>query len=165
MAGALTNLTGATSFRFINTNRLTSPSIRIKSPSISYIRARNVPKASIHTVIDEPVMKLKTKPVSLYDVLNVNRNATLLEIKSAYRSLAKRYHPDMKQNNNDDDEDDRDFVEICNAYVTLIDPTARALYDVKLSGGFGRRLGGVYAGAGNRSEFYAGRRWETDQCW
>ncbi|KAK1406921.1 hypothetical protein QVD17_38530 [Tagetes erecta] len=167
MAGTLTNLTGATSFRFHNTSRLTSPSISTESPSNAYIRNRNVPKASMHTVIDEPTMKLKTKPMSLYDVLNVNRNATLSEIKSAYRSLAKRYHPDLKQNNDNDDEDDRDFVEICNAYVTLIDPTARALYDVKLSGGFGRRLGGVYGGggAGNRSGFYGGRRWETDQCW
>ncbi|KAK1415971.1 hypothetical protein QVD17_31759 [Tagetes erecta] len=113
----------AASCRFINTNRLTSPSIRIRSPSISYIWARNVPKASIHTVIDEPVMKFKTQSMSLYAVLNLNRNATLSEIKSAYRSLAKRHHPDLKQNNNDDD---RDFVEICNAYVTLIDPTTRA---------------------------------------
>ncbi|KAI3686160.1 hypothetical protein L1987_79833 [Smallanthus sonchifolius] len=103
------------------------------------------------------------KSMSLYDVLNVERYATASEIKSAYRSLAKRYHPDASGSEQNDD--GRDFIDIHDAYVTLSDPTARALYDLKLSAGFERRSGGLYTAAGKSSGFYAGRRWETDQCW
>ncbi|KAK8496568.1 hypothetical protein V6N13_013343 [Hibiscus sabdariffa] len=84
---------------------------------------------------------------SLYEILKVERTASLNEIKTAYRSLAKVYHPDAMGSS-----DGRDFIEIRNAYATLSDPTARALYDMS----FGTRVG-------NRD--YTTRRWETDQCW
>ncbi|KAF5807523.1 putative DnaJ domain, Chaperone J-domain superfamily [Helianthus annuus] len=158
MAGTLTTSAGATSLRFFNNRRL-SPANSTEWTSNVHIRNQNyTPKASLHAVIDEPFVESTTmKTTSLYDVLNVNRNATASEIKSAYRSLAKRYHPDASGSNRNDD---RDFIEIRNAYVTLSDPTSRALYDLKLRTGFERRAG-VYNGAG----VYAGRRWETDQCW
>ncbi|KAI3673908.1 hypothetical protein L6452_40039 [Arctium lappa] len=161
MAGTLTTSAGATSFRFLN-GECFSPATSIGSTSNVYIGVRNVPKASpLHAVVEEQVVEsTNMKSRSLYDVLSVKRNATPSEIKSAYRSLAKRYHPDAsdsKQNN-----DDRDFIDIHNAYATLSDPTTRALYDLKLSTGLERRSGG---GLGRSSEFYSCRRWETDQCW
>lgn len=165
MAGILTTSAGATTFRsFLNGDHF-SPLISIKSPSNLHIPTRIVPKASLHAVIDEPVIESieskKTKSSSLYDVLRVNRNATVSEIKSAYRSLAKRYHPDANGSKNNDCE----FIEIYNAYATLIDSSTRALYDLKLSNGIQWRSGRLYAGAGICSEFYSGQRWETDQCW
>ncbi|CAI9283445.1 unnamed protein product [Lactuca saligna] len=158
MAGTLTTKAGSISFRFINGDRL-SPANSTGSTSKSnvYIGGRNVPKASLHAVIDEPMVEsTKTRSRSLYDILHVKRSATPTEIKTAYRSLAKRYHPDAfdsKQN------DDCDFIDIHNAYATLSDPTTRALYDLKLTTGFEGRL------IGKSSAFYTGRRWETDQCW
>ena len=47
------------------------------------------------------------------------------EIKTTYQSLAKVYHLDLSSN-------DQDFIEIHNAYETLSDPTARAVYDMSL---------------------------------
>ncbi|KAF5807524.1 putative DnaJ domain, Chaperone J-domain superfamily [Helianthus annuus] len=157
MAGTLTNSAGATSFLFLNNHR-SSTANSTKSTSNLHIRNRNGNslKASLHAVIDEPLVE-STRSMSLYDVLCVKRDATACEIKSAYRSLAKRYHPDTSGLNGNGD---RDFIEIRNAYVTLFDPMSRALYDLKLSAGFERRSG-VCNGAG----VYAGRRWETDQCW
>ncbi|KAJ0578836.1 putative DnaJ domain, Chaperone J-domain superfamily [Helianthus annuus] len=157
MAGTLTNSAGATSFQFLNNHR-SSTANSTKSTSNLHIRNRNCNslKASLHAVIDEPLVE-STRSMSLYDVLCVKRDATACEIKSAYRSLAKRYHPDTSGLNGNGD---RDFIEIRNAYVTLFDPMSRALYDLKLSAGFERRSGVCY-GAG----VYAGRRWETDQCW
>ena len=35
---------------------------------------------------------------NLYDVLGVSKSASETEIKSAYRKLARKYHPDLKKN-------------------------------------------------------------------
>ncbi|CAH1450983.1 unnamed protein product [Lactuca virosa] len=120
-------------------------------------------KASMHAVLDsKPVAQLKlSRPESLYEVLRVERNATPTEIKTAYRSLAKLYHPDASDFKQ---QGDRDFIEIHNAYATLSDPEARATYDLKWSTGV-RRKSGLYTAVVKRQGFYTCRRWETDQCW
>ncbi|XP_021740820.1 chaperone protein dnaJ 11, chloroplastic-like [Chenopodium quinoa] len=103
------------------------------------------------------------KSGSFYEVLRVNRHASALEIKAAYRNLAKLYHPDSSSKS-----DGGDFIQIHNAYETLSDPAARALYDLSL--GFGIGIGiGIGIGDPNSSFYTVGRRptrrWETDQCW
>ena len=162
MAGTITTSTGATTFRYLNGSN-SSPQSKITSTSNFSTRGLNVPKASLHVVIDDPVVEtMSTKQKSLYDVLNVKCNATSFEIKSAYRSLAKRYHPDACHT---DKNDGCDFIDIHNAYVTLSYPTTRALYDLKISNGLERRSGRLYATVGPSSGIYTGQRWETDQCW
>lgn len=66
-----------------------------------------------------------------YDILGVSPDAAPDEIRAAYRKLAKQYHPDM---NPDPDAGER-FIAIQQAYETLIDPDARARYDLALRGG------------------------------
>jgi DnaJ domain len=61
----------------------------------------------------------------LYAVLGVNRAATSKEIKSAYRRLARKYHPDV----NSDPAAQLKFAQINEAYHTLIDPERRRTYD------------------------------------
>lgn len=62
----------------------------------------------------------------LYEILNIDRNATQDEIKKAYRQLAKKYHPDL---NPDDAEAEQKFKEINSAYEVLSDADKRARYD------------------------------------
>ncbi len=62
-----------------------------------------------------------------YEVLGVNRKATPEEIKKAYRDLAKKWHPDMNQDNKKEAEER--FKEISEAYEVLMDPQKRQLYD------------------------------------
>lgn len=61
-----------------------------------------------------------------YKVLGVTRTVTEDELKSAYRKLAKRYHPDMHPG---DKECEVRFRQINEAYDTLSNPTKRSKYD------------------------------------
>lgn len=61
-----------------------------------------------------------------YEVLGVSRNASIDEIKSAYRRLAKKYHPDVAGGSKSAEEK---FKELAEAYEVLSDSNKRAQYD------------------------------------
>src|SRR5437016_6440173 len=65
-----------------------------------------------------------------YHVLGVKRNATATEIKSAYRKLARKRHPDV---NRGSEKAAREFALLSLAYHTLIDPQERAFHDQQLT--------------------------------
>ena len=60
-----------------------------------------------------------------YEVLGVSKTATDAEIKSAFRKLAKQYHPDV----NKEPGAEKKFKEIGEAYAVLSDPNKRKQYD------------------------------------
>lgn len=61
-----------------------------------------------------------------YDILGIDADATIEEIKTAYRKKALKYHPDLNKN---DPEAEEKFIKINEAYETLKDPKKRKLYD------------------------------------
>lgn len=75
-----------------------------------------------------------------YEVLGVTKTSTEVEIKSAYRKLAMKYHPDK---NPDDPSAEEKFKECSEAYSVLADSQQRARYDQ-----FGHAGVGSAAGAG-----------------
>ena len=93
----------------------------------------------------------------LYSVLGVSKTASDDEIKSAYRRLARKYHPDL---NKDDPTAADHFKEVSCAYDILGDKEKRRKYDNKeidsegKPTGFGAGFGG--AGAGGRTYTYTG---------
>jgi len=68
-----------------------------------------------------------------YSVLGVSKTASEAEIKKAYRSLAKKYHPDVNPNNKQAEDK---FKEITEAYAVLSDSGKRKQYDTMGPGGF-----------------------------
>ena len=60
-----------------------------------------------------------------YEVLGVSRNASPDELKSAFRTLARKYHPDV---NKEPDAEEK-FKEINEAYAVLSDADKRRAYD------------------------------------
>ena len=80
-----------------------------------------------------------------YEVLGVSKTATDSEIKSAFRKLAKKYHPDVSQ----EPDAEAKFKECQEAYAVLSDPTKRQQYDQ-----FGHAaFQGAGGGAGGFSNF------------
>lgn len=61
-----------------------------------------------------------------YEVLGVSKSATEVEIKSSYRKLAMKYHPDRNPGDHGAEEK---FKEAAEAYDVLMDPNKRARYD------------------------------------
>ncbi|MFF3667387.1 molecular chaperone DnaJ [Microtetraspora malaysiensis] len=78
-----------------------------------------------------------------YAVLGVPKSATAAEIKTAYRKLARQYHPDANKGNTETEEK---FKEVSEAYDVLSDVKRRKEYDEARTL-FGSGLGG-YAGTG-----------------
>jgi curved DNA-binding protein len=89
----------------------------------------------------------------LYQSLGVERSASQEEIKKAYRSLTRRYHPD--KNPGDKSAEER-FKEVSNAYEVLGDAEKRTLYDefgeMSLTQGFDAERARAYKQA--RSQGY-----------
>ncbi|MBQ2989559.1 MAG: molecular chaperone DnaJ [Clostridia bacterium] len=80
-----------------------------------------------------------------YEVLGVSKNASDDEIKKAYRSLAKKYHPDM---NPGDKEAEEKFKEVNQAYAVLSDAEKKARYDQFGPEAAEGNYGGGYGGGG-----------------
>ncbi|XP_074316571.1 uncharacterized protein LOC141652862 isoform X2 [Silene latifolia] len=93
-------------FNHLNLQR---PNLRFSNPK--YARFRII--ASAATKAD------------YYTTLNVRRNATLDEIKSSYRKLARKYHPDTSKTPGSEEK----FKEISAAYEVLSNEEKRGLYD------------------------------------
>lgn len=83
-----------------------------------------------------------------YKILGVEKNASADQIKSAYRRLAKQYHPDLHPNDNAAAEK---FKEVNEAYSVVGDPDKRVKYDrgeMDMNGGFNPYGSGGFSASG-----------------
>lgn len=87
-----------------------------------------------------------------YEILGVSKTASADEIKSAYRKLAKQYHPDI----NKAPEAQNKFKEINEAYEVLGDEKKRANYDQFGSAEGAPNFNDFFGGAGGFSEGFSG---------
>lgn len=93
-----------------------------------------------------------------YELLGVQKTATDEELKSAFRKMARQYHPDLHPG---DEAAANKFKEINEAYETLSDPQKRAEYDAAQAGG-GAFGGGPHAGGQGAGGPHAGNSFFDD---
>src|SRR6184192_2927583 len=91
-----------------------------------------------------------------YKLLGVSKSADLKEIKSSYRKLARKFHPDV---NPGDKSAEEKFKDISEAYEVLSDSKKRSQYDnygeqwKQYSGGSGTGGPGTHSGQGVEFDF------------
>ncbi len=81
-----------------------------------------------------------------YDVLGVNPNATDEEIKKAYRTLSRKYHPDANVNNPNKEQAEERFKEIQQAYNQIMQQKQQGY-------GYGGFSGGGFGGYGSSRNY------------
>ncbi|XP_016487995.1 chaperone protein dnaJ 20, chloroplastic [Nicotiana tabacum] len=86
---------------------------------------------------------------SFYDLLGISETGTLLEIKQAYKQLARKYHPDVSPPDRVEEYTQR-FIRVQEAYETLSDPRMRDMYDKDMAKGL-------------HFAFSARRRYQSDE--
>ncbi|CAM8998032.1 unnamed protein product [Rhodiola kirilowii] len=72
--------------------------------------------------------------LSFYELLGIPESGSLVEIKQAYKQLARKYHPDVSPPDQVKEYTQR-FIMVQEAYETLSDPRRRAMYDRDMARG------------------------------
>lgn len=86
------------------------------------------------TVNDGFVTEETAAGLSFYDLLGIPQSGSLVEIKQAYKQLARKYHPDVSPPGRLEEYTKR-FIRVQEAYEILSDPRSRALYDRDMAKG------------------------------
>lgn len=112
---------------------------RFFAPDTSFIRLqRTVNPTRVHLGSFKIKAKIGEgigrKEMSFYELLGITETVTLVEIKQAYKLLARKYHPDVSPPGRVDENTQR-FIRVQEAYEVLSDPRTRALYDRDLASG------------------------------
>lgn len=71
---------------------------------------------------------------SFYELLGIPESGSLMDIKNAYKQLARKYHPDVSPPGRVEEYTKR-FIQVQEAYETLSDPSRRAMYDHDMAKG------------------------------
>lgn len=137
------------SFSFRNTH--------LKNPVISIRTTRNSPPKSAAT----NQLYTPSPEETLYDLLGIPESGTLSEIKRAYKQMALKYHPDVSPPDRADENTMR-FIKVQEAYETLSDPDARALYDNTMAKGLPSAFSGK---KGSRFEVRSEEKTRWKQSW
>ena len=77
--------------------------------------------------LSSTMMTMVTSEINYYEILQIHRSSTDMEIKKAYRKLAMKWHPDKNPDNAE--EAAKKFQEIGEAYDVLSDMQKRSIYD------------------------------------
>ncbi|PIN07180.1 hypothetical protein CDL12_20256 [Handroanthus impetiginosus] len=111
---------------------LNSTKINNHPPQFVSFRARPRSVPTIRSSLSDTVSEQSA--MSFYELLGIPETGTLLEIKQAYKQLARKYHPDVSPPDRVHEYTQR-FIRVQEAYETLSDPMRRELYDRDMANG------------------------------
>ena len=154
MQGPCRRITSLPSTFFVHRGLRSTVSINIPPRLVTGASNPTAPQTPLQHRSYHASSSQRAAPKDLYASLGLKRSATKEEIKSKYRELAKKYHPDVNKNDKNASEK---FKEITSAYEILEDDQKRSKYDnygvtddQQMNGGqqdpFG--AGGPFAGFG-----------------
>ncbi|KAF2299969.1 hypothetical protein P3X46_006468 [Hevea brasiliensis] len=124
---------GSDASRFCFSSTVASPTVTSKSdPILRFKPVTRFPRASFKT--KAAVQERIAADMSFYELLGITESGTLIEIKQAYKQLARKYHPDVSPPDQVEEYTQR-FIQVQEAYETLSDPRRRALYDRDMARG------------------------------
>lgn len=139
------------------------------NPVSSTLRSPFHPTTQQHTTPSKTSLQMSSRTGAgrdFYNILEISRSASAAEIKSGYRKLAKKYHPDA----NPGKDTTNDFQEVNRAYEVLSDEDKRKKYDMfgeaavgssaASEGGYGG-YGSPFGGAGFSQEVDLGDIFDT----
>ncbi|KAL8481106.1 hypothetical protein ACS0TY_027587 [Phlomoides rotata] len=101
-------------------------------PNLISFRFRHA--SSIRATLNDTVSGGPPAAMTFYDLLGIPETGSILEIKQAYKQLARKYHPDVSPPDRVE-EFTQTFIRVHEAYETLSDPRRRELYDRHMAKG------------------------------
>ncbi|GAU32177.1 hypothetical protein TSUD_68480 [Trifolium subterraneum] len=107
---------------------LTPPSLSFKPKPITQISFGSKLKATLNDGV------VVADQLSFYDLLGIPESGSLMDIKSAYKQLARKYHPDVSPPGRVEEYTKR-FIQVQEAYETLSDPSRKIMYDRDMARG------------------------------
>lgn len=151
--------TAALSVILTTSNAFTPASIKSRSVTSGNPSNNAYFSPSLHTYKDQTTTSLNmstrnSNDVDYYRLLGVSRSADAREIKSAYRKLAKKYHPDA----NPGEDTTEKFQQLNRAYEVLNNPDLKKKYDMYGAAGVGtsaasdQQAGSPFGGPGGFSQ-------------
>ncbi|KAJ8540112.1 hypothetical protein K7X08_026501 [Anisodus acutangulus] len=105
-----------------------------KYPSNHQILRTKISSIKSQTNINDVVSYTDPNNTTFYELLGIPETGSLLEIKQAYKQLARKYHPDVSPPDRVEEYTQR-FIRVQEAYETLSDPRMRAMYDRDMAKG------------------------------
>lgn len=87
-----------------------------------------------------------------YKTLGINRDASADEIQKAYRKLARKFHPDLHEDEKEKETAKQKFQQIQAAYDVLSEPEKRTMYD-RFGENYQSMAGGGHSGTGGHGQF------------
>ncbi|KAK6161702.1 hypothetical protein DH2020_005083 [Rehmannia glutinosa] len=102
------------------------------SPQFISYRIRPRPGSALRSSLNDIVSERTA--MSFYELLGIPQTGSLVEIKQAYKQLARKYHPDVSPPGRVE-EYTQTFIRVQEAYETLSDPRSRELYDRDMAKG------------------------------
>ncbi|XP_057419774.1 chaperone protein dnaJ 20, chloroplastic [Lotus japonicus] len=109
---------------------VTPPSLRPVT-RVSFGFGSGFPK--LKATLDSGVVAV-SEELSFYELLGIPESGSLVDIKQAYKQLARKYHPDVSPPGRVEEYTKR-FIQVQEAYETLSDPNTRAMYDRDMAKG------------------------------